>query len=157
MPVSSEGPRSPPHLSEPPGAVPHSRVGAVGHGELTPLRVPEPEAASLRDAARGQSAKFIPRVMVSAGQDCLEVKIIHACICKACRRGYAFTGKTRLCGWEVKAALSKLTLIKRTQYFLLITSHALNIGQAGWVSQCKINQSYMKNPRATFQLTKFSL
>lgn len=95
--------------------------------------------------------------MISAVQDCLGVKISHAGICKERRQGYIFTGTTQSCGREVKTALSKLTLIKRTQYFLLITSHALNIGQAGWVSQCKINQSYMKNPRATFQLTKFSL
>lgn len=74
-----------------------------------------------------------------------------------CEWGYAITGTTHSCGWEVETTLSKLTLIKKTQYFLLITLHALNIGQAGWVSQCKINQSYIKNPRATFQLTKFSL
>lgn len=60
-------------------------------------------------------------------------------------------------GCEVKMALSKLTLIKRVPCFPLITSDALNIGQAGWVSQCKINQSYMKNPRGALQLTKFSL
>lgn len=153
MPVSSGDPPVPLHLSEHQGAVPHRSVGAVG----PPFCPPEPWAVSLRDAALGQSDRFIPGVMVSAGQDCLEVKIIHACVCKECRRGYAITGTTRLCGWEVKAALSRLTLIKRTQYFLLITLHALNIGCAGWVSQCKINQSYMKNPRANFQLTKFSL
>lgn len=103
------------------------------------------------------SARFIPRVMMSVGQHCLEVRIIHACVFKECEWGYAITGTTHSCGWEVETTLSKLTLIKKTQYFLLITLHALNIGQAGWVSQCKINQSYIKNPRATFQLTKFSL
>lgn len=43
----------------------------------------------------------------------------------------ASTGTTQLCGWEVKAAVFKLTLIKRIQYSLLITLHALNSGQAG--------------------------
>lgn len=151
----SGDPPSPPPVRV--SAVPRSSVRAAGRVDLTPLCVPEPEAVSLRDATSGQSAKFILGVMISAGQDCLEVKIIHACVCKECRQGYAFPGTTRSCGWEVKTALSKLTLIKRTQNFLLITLRALNIGQAGWVSQCKINQSYMKNPRATFQLTKFSL
>lgn len=118
---------------------------------------PHAPRCSSRGCFPAGSAKFIPRAMISVGQDCLGVRISHAGICKECRQGYVFTGTTRSCGREVKTALSKLTLIKRTQYFLLITSHALNIGQAGWVSQCKINQSYMKNPRATFQLTKFSL
>lgn len=35
--------------------------------------------------------------------------------------GCASTGTTQLCVWEVKAAVSKLTLIKRIQYSLLIT------------------------------------
>lgn len=73
------------------------------------------------------------------------------------QQGCAFTGTTQLCGWEVKAAVSKLTLIKRIQYSLLITLRAINLGQADWIIQCKINQSYMKNPKATFQLTKFNL
>lgn len=73
------------------------------------------------------------------------------------QQGCASTGTTQLYGWEVKVTVSKLTLIKTIQYSLLMTLHALNLGQAGWISQCKINQSYMKNPKATFQLTKFNL
>lgn len=73
------------------------------------------------------------------------------------QQGCASTGTTQLCDWEVKAAASKLTLIKRIQYSLLITLRALNLGQAGWISQCKINQSYTENPKATFQLTKLIL
>lgn len=105
MLVSSEDPPSPLHLSEHQGAVPHSSAGVTGHVDLTPQCVPKPGSVSLREAMLGQWAKFIPGVMTSAGQDCLEVKIIHACVCKECRQGYAFIGTARLCGWEVKRLL----------------------------------------------------
>lgn len=85
----------------------------------------------------------------------MRLKLFMLCL-QGGQRGCASTGTTQLCSWEVKAAVSKLTLIKRTQYSPLITLHALNLGQAGQISQCKINQSYMKNPKATFQQTKFN-
>lgn len=86
----------------------------------------------------------------------MRLKLFMLCL-QGGQQSCASTGTNQLCGWEVKAAVSKLTLIKRIQYSLLITLRALNLGQAGWISQCKINQSYMKNPKATFQLTKFNL
>lgn len=162
MPLPQPGPRrlqsipSPSTCQSTP-AVPFSSVGAGGHADLTPLRVPEPGAVSLRGAALGQPARVSPGVMTAAGQGGPEVKTIRGRVCEERRQGYVSTGMSRSCGWEVNAALSRLILIKRTQYFLLITLDALNIGQAGWASQCKINQSYMKNPRGTFQLTEFSL
>lgn len=74
--------------------------------------------------------------MVAGGQDCLEVKMIHAVFARRAAE-LCLHCTIQLCGWEVKAAMFKLTLIKRIQYSLLITLHELNLGQAGWISLAK--------------------
>lgn len=50
----------------------------------------------------------------------MRLKLFMLCL-QGGQQGCASTGTTQLYGWEVKVAVSKLTLIKRIQYSLLMT------------------------------------